>query len=79
MDDDRTAPLVSALVGDEHRVLYLSDAGFHYGIDFLARLLLLWVDAIAADTEEGAQERATAIRDLSARPVDPTFLGTGDR
>jgi hypothetical protein len=56
------ALLARALVGDEHREQYLTDANFHSAVCLLARMLPLWVDALADCKASMPTEQIAAIR-----------------
>ena len=56
--------MVSGLIGAKHLKLFHMDAVFHEQVYRLARLLPLWVDAIAAEAQTGVDVREEAIRQL---------------
>lgn len=58
------AELRIALVGEEHRELYLNDGYFRQSIDFLASMLPAMVRGLADAAEESAAKRRETIREL---------------
>lgn len=76
MTSDRAKDITVALIGDEHRDLYLTDAGFRYGIDVLAAMLAMWVDAMA---EKAVLDMARQVATIKATErVSPMFQVPSD-
>jgi hypothetical protein len=61
--------LIKALVGEKHRWRWQHSAEFHAEIRMLASLLPLWVDGMAAASDEA--DEAAKVRVAMARLADP--------
>ena len=53
---------------------YLNNAAFHYGIDFLAQAIPLWVDAMAESCAEEENRRVEAVRLMESGESQKSIL-----
>jgi hypothetical protein len=63
--------LVRALVSDDHKSLYMNDPFFSENIDMLAKMIPLWIDAIAEKCEEQVIEREAIKQQLEQGMMRP--------
>lgn len=68
-----TKVLASALVRDDHRLLYHNSAAFKATIDMLVQTLPVWVDALAEQATKADEEMRVRAQEL-ARQKPVVFL-----